>query len=455
MMKMSRTEVMDMEGRRKTVRTLTLGCSKNRVDTEHLLSQIEGHYEIIPEDDADAYADYMLVNTCGFIGDAKEESVDAILNAAELKKDGKIGKIFVFGCLSQRYEKELPELLPEVDAWFGARGTDALVRALGVEPKEDARTRRHLTTPGHYAFLKISEGCDRRCSYCAIPFIRGRHRSVPMEELVAEARLLAAKGVRELILIAQDTTYYGLDLYRRRTLAELLDKLSEIDGIEWIRIHYSYPDDFPDDVLDRMASNPKVCRYMDIPLQHISDRVLANMRRNVDGAWTRALIRKMRERVPGVVLRTTMIVGHPGETDADFQELLDFVRDARFERLGAFRYSEEEGTYGAEHFNDEISGETKQERWDELMREQSLISLSFNQSRIDTEEKVVIDDFSDGVFVCRSEFESPEVDGEILVKYDPSVFGGVEPYSMVGEFIRVRISGADEYDLIAEPLGLI
>ena len=455
MMKMSRTEVMDMEGRRKTVRTLTLGCSKNRVDTEHLLSQIEGHYEIIPEDDADAYADYMLVNTCGFIGDAKEESVDAILNAAELKKDGKIGKIFVFGCLSQRYEKELPELLPEVDAWFGARGTDALVRALGVEPKEDARTRRHLTTPGHYAFLKISEGCDRRCSYCAIPFIRGRHRSVPMEELVAEARLLAAKGVRELILIAQDTTYYGLDLYRRRTLAELLDKLSEIDGIEWIRIHYSYPDDFPDDVLDRMASNPKVCRYMDIPLQHISDRVLANMRRNVDGVWTRALIRKMRERVPGVVLRTTMIVGHPGETDADFQELLDFVRDARFERLGAFRYSEEEGTYGAEHFNDEISGETKQERWDELMREQSLISLSFNQSRIDTEEKVVIDDFSDGVFVCRSEFESPEVDGEILVKYDPSVFGGVEPYSMVGEFIRVRISGADEYDLIAEPLALI
>ena len=455
MMKMSRTEVMDMEGRRKTVRTLTLGCSKNRVDTEHLLSQIEGHYEIIPEDDADAYADYMLVNTCGFIGDAKEESVDAILNAAELKKDGKIGKIFVFGCLSQRYEKELPELLPEVDAWFGARGTDALVRALGVEPKEDARTRRHLTTPGHYAFLKISEGCDRRCSYCAIPFIRGRHRSVPMEELVAEARLLAAKGVRELILIAQDTTYYGLDLYRRRALAELLDKLSGIDGIEWIRIHYSYPDDFPDDVLDRMASNPKVCRYMDIPLQHISDRVLANMRRNVDGAWTRALIRKMRERVPGVVLRTTMIVGHPGETDADFQELLDFVRDARFERLGAFRYSEEEGTYGAEHFNDEISGETKQERWDELMREQSLISLSFNQSRIDTEEKVVIDDFSDGVFVCRSEFESPEVDGEILVKYDPSVFGGVEPYSLIGEFIRVRISGADEYDLIAEPLGLI
>lgn len=453
--KMKGTDGKGSEVRMETVRTLTLGCSKNRVDTEHILSQLEGHLEIIPEDDLESRADYLLLNTCGFIGDAKEESVDAILDAVELKKEGRIGKIFVFGCLSQRYEKEMPGLIPEVDAWFGARDTDQVVRALGVEPSGDARTRRHLTTPGHYAFLKISEGCDRRCSYCAIPFIRGRHRSVPMEELEAEARLLAAKGVRELILIAQDTTYYGLDLYRRRALAELLDRLSAIEGIVWIRIHYSYPDDFPEDVLDRMASDPKVCRYMDIPLQHISDRVLSAMRRNVDGAWTRALIRKMRERVPGVVLRTTMIVGHPGETEADFTELLDFVREARFERLGAFRYSEEEGTYGAEHFKDEIPEETKQRRWDELMQEQSLISLAFNQSRIDTEEKVVIDGFSDGVFVCRSEFESPEVDGEILVKYDASAFGGAEPYSLIGEFMRVRITGADEYDLIAEPLDLI
>lgn len=439
---------------RKTLQTLTLGCSKNRVDTEHILSQVEGLYDIVPESEEDASVDCLLINTCGFIGDAKEESVDAILEAAERKKAGKIGRIIVFGCLSQRYAGDLPGLIPEVDDWFGARDTDPVVKALGAAPSPALRTARHLTTPGHYAFLKISEGCDRRCSYCAIPHIRGRHRSVPMEDLVAEARLLADKGVRELIVIAQDTTYYGLDLYRRRALAELLQKLSEIDGIEWIRIHYSYPDDFPEDVLDQMAENPKVCRYMDIPLQHISDRVLSNMRRNVDGAWTRNLIRRMRERVPGVVLRTTMIVGHPGETEEDFQELLDFISEARFERLGAFRYSEEEGTYGAEHFKDEVPEEVKQERWDSLMEAQSLISLAFNQSRIGTETKVIIDDFTDGVFVCRSEFESPDVDGEILVKYDPVALSGVEPYSLIGEFMTVRITGADEYDLIGEPVSL-
>ena len=275
-----------------------------------------------------------------------------------------------------------------------------------------------------------------------------------MEKLVAEAEHLAAKGVRELIIIAQDTTYYGLDLYRRRALAELLQKLSEVEGIEWIRIHYSYPAAFPEDVLDQMANNPKVCRYMDIPLQHISDKVLDNMHRNVDGAWTRELIRKMRERVPGVVLRTTMIVGHPGEGKRDFAELLDFVREARFERLGAFKYSEEEGTYGAENFKDRTSARVKQERLDELMTLQSEISLSFNQSRVETEIDVIVDDFTDGVFVCRSEFESPEVDGEILVKYDSSVMADVDPYSLIGEFIRVRITGADEYDLIAELLEI-
>lgn len=439
---------------KKTLRTLTLGCSKNRVDTEHILSQVEGLYDIVPESEEDASVDCLLINTCGFIGDAKEESVDAILEAVERKKEGRIGKIIVFGCLSQRYSGDLPGLIPEVDEWYGARDIDPVVKALGAVPSPSLRTSRHLTTPGHYAFLKISEGCDRRCSYCAIPHIRGRHRSVPMEDLVAEAQRLADKGVRELIVIAQDTTYYGLDLYRRRALAELLQKLSEIDGIEWIRIHYSYPDDFPEDVLDQMADNPKVCRYMDIPLQHISDRVLANMRRNVDGTWTRNLIRRMRERVPGVVLRTTMIVGHPGESEEDFQELLDFIKEARFERLGAFRYSEEEGTYGAEHFKDEVPEEVKQERWDRLMEAQSLISLAFNQSRIDTETKVIIDDFTDGVFVCRSEFESPDVDGEILVKYDPVALSGAEPYSLIGEFMTVRITGADEYDLIGEPVSL-
>ena len=429
-----------------SLQTLTLGCSKNRVDTEHILSLLEGHYEIIPEEQSGVSPDVLLINTCGFIGDAKEESIAAILEAVERKKRGETGKVVVFGCLSQRYGREMPELIPEVDAWFGAVGFVPLLQYLGVETDSDRTSGRHLTTPGHYAYLKIAEGCDRRCSYCAIPFIRGRFRSVPMEELVEEARLLAARGVCELIVIAQDTTYYGLDLYRRRALAELLQKLSEVDGIEWIRIHYSYPDDFPDDVLEQMASNPKVCRYMDIPLQHISDKVLSNMRRNVDGAWTRNLISRMREKVPGVVLRTTMIVGHPGEGPKEFRELLDFVADAKFERLGAFRYSEEEGTYGAEHFEDKVSARTKQKRYDELMSLQSSISLAYNRSRVGQVTKVIVDGFSDGMLVCRSEFESPEVDGEIFVKYDT----GQDPSSLCGKFMDVRIIAADEYDLVAE-----
>lgn len=436
------------------LQTLTLGCSKNKVDTEHILSQLESSYEIIPEGE-DVSVDVLLINTCGFIGDAKEESVQAILEAVERKRLGEVGKIVVFGCLSQRYGDELPELIPEVDAWFGARDFDPVVRELGVEPSPDFASSRYLTTPSHYAYLKISEGCDRRCSYCAIPFIRGAHKSVPIETLVKEAQALAEKGVKELIIIAQDTTWYGLDLYRRRALAELLQKLSEIDGIEWIRIHYSYPAAFPEDVLDQMADNPKVCRYMDIPLQHISDKVLDNMHRNVTGTWTRELIGKMRTRVPGVVLRTTMIVGHPGEGKRDFNELLEFVREARFERLGAFKYSEEEGTYGAENFKDSISAKTKQERLDELMTLQSDISLSFNQSRVGTEVKVIVDDFVDGVFVCRSEFESPEVDGEILVKYDSLALESVDPYSLIGEFMMVKVTGADEYDLIAEPIEIL
>ena len=436
------------------LQTLTLGCSKNKVDTEHILSQVESSYEIIPEGE-DVSVDVLLVNTCGFIGDAKEESIQAILEAVERKKQGSVGKIVVFGCLSQRYGNELPELIPEVDAWFGARDFDPVVRELGVEPSVDNVSRRYLTTPSHYAYLKISEGCDRRCSYCAIPFIRGAHKSVPMEVLVNEARNLAVEGVKELIIIAQDTTWYGLDLYRRRALAELLQKLSEVEGIEWIRIHYSYPAAFPEDVLDQMADNPKVCRYMDIPLQHISDKVLDKMHRNVTGAWTRELIGKMRERVPGVVLRTTMIVGHPGEGKKDFNELLEFVKDARLERLGAFKYSEEEGTYGAENFKDSISAKTKQERLDELMTLQSEISFAFNQSRVGTEVKVIVDDFVDGIFVCRSEFESPEVDGEILVRYDGASLDDVDPYSLIGEFMMVKVTGADEYDLIAEPLEIL
>ena len=439
---------------KKKLQTVTLGCSKNKVDTEHILSHVEDLYEIVPEGE-DIPVDVILLNTCGFIGDAKEESVQAVLEAVEKKSRGEAEKVIVFGCLSQRYGDELPELIPEVDAWFGAREFDPVIRALGAEPDPQKRNQRYLTTPSHYAYLKISEGCDRRCSYCAIPFIRGAHKSVPMEDLVAEATSLAESGVKELIIIAQDTTYYGLDLYRRRALAELLQKLSEVDGIEWIRIHYSYPAAFPEDVLDQMADNPKVCRYMDIPLQHISDKVLDNMHRHVTGAWTRELIGKMRERVPGVVLRTTMIVGHPGEGKRDFNELVEFIRDARFERLGAFKYSEEEGTYGAENFKDSISARVKQERLDELMTIQSSISLEFNQSRVGSLEKVIVDDFVDGIFVCRSEFESPEVDGEILVRPDAEVIGDVDSYSLIGEFLNVRITGADEYDLIAEPVEIL
>lgn len=437
-----------------TLRIQTLGCSKNRVDSEHLSALLESRYDLLPEEDSSP-VDVLLLNTCGFIADAKEESIQAILEAAGLKKRGAVGKLMVFGCLSQRYGSELPELIPEVDGWFGAKteDLDKIAEALGVKPDASLRTARTLSTPSHYAFLKISEGCDRRCSYCAIPFIRGAHRSVPMEDLVEEASMLAERGVRELIVIAQDTTYYGLDLYRRRALAELLEKLSAIDGIEWIRIHYSYPADFPDDVLDQMAHNPKVCPYMDIPLQHISDRVLDNMHRHVTGEWTRSLIRTMRERVPGIVLRTTMIVGHPGEGVKEFNELLDFVREARFERLGAFTYSEEEGTWGAANLKDSVSPATKKRRLDRLMELQSGISLEFNRSRVGTVEKVLIDSYNDGVFVCRSRFESPEVDGEILVKFDPAVFGDVDPYSVVGDFIEVKVTGADEYDLIAEAVN--
>ncbi len=429
-----------MESRRRRLKAVTLGCSKNTVDTEHLLSRLpDGEFEIVSDDSP---VDVLLVNTCGFIGDAKQESVEAVLEAVECKKRGQAAEVVVFGCLSQRYGAELKKEIPEVDAWYGARDLAPVLRHLGVSP--DSAVRRRPRDGKGYAYLKISEGCDRRCSYCAIPFIRGAHRSVPMEELVQEAQMLAEDGVKELILIAQDTTYYGLDLYHRRALAELIERLSAIEGIRWIRIHYSYPADFPEDVLDQMANNPKVCKYLDIPLQHIADGVLERMHRNVDGAWTRALISRLRSRVPGVVLRTTMIVGHPGETEEQFSELLDFVREARFERLGAFTYSEEEGTYGAEHFRDDVPPEEKQSRLDRLMSLQSEISYGYNLSRVGSELDVLVDEvMPDGTLVCRSQYESPEVDGEIIVR---SAGAAVR----VGDFIRVRVTAAEEYDLEAE-----
>lgn len=433
-----------------SIRVITLGCSKNSVDTEHLLALLPDGLEIRREDDPRP-VDILCINTCGFIGDAKEESIQTILEAVESKRAGDVSCLIVFGCLSQRYAEELPAEIPEVDAWFGAREllpvASRIAEFAGLTLPETDDAARYRTDPSKpYAYLKISEGCDRRCSYCAIPLIRGAHRSVPIEKLEAEARTLAGSGVRELILIAQDSTYYGLDIYHRRALADLLRRLSAIEGIEWIRIHYSYPDGFPDDVLDEIASNPKICKYIDIPLQHIADPVLDAMHRHVDSAWTRSLVARMRDRVKGVVLRTTMIVGHPGEGEKEFSELLDFVREARFERLGVFCYSEEEGTWGAQNLVDDVPEATKRQRYDALMSLQRDVSLDFNRSRVGQVVRVLVDAYEDGCLICRSMYESPEVDGEILVSLDDATCGS----GFVGGFVDVRIVAADEYDLAAE-----
>lgn len=436
----------------KRIQLISLGCSKNRVDSEHLLKQIASQgIEIASESEDLALkrVDSVIINTCGFIKDAKQESIDTILEAVDAKSRGYISKIFVFGCLSQRYPNELKESIPEVDGWFGAFNINDVLNALGLQHKENLALQRILTTPNHYAYLKISEGCDRSCAYCSIPLIRGAHVSVPMEDLLREAENLALAGVKELIVIAQDTTYYGLDLYKKRMLGTLLEKLSLIKGIEWIRIHYSYPAGFPEDVLKIMAENPKICKYIDIPLQHSSDKVLKMMRRSIDGRQTRELIEKFRVTVSGVVLRTTMIVGHPGEGKRDFEDLLGFVKEYKFERLGAFTYSEEEGTFGALNYKNSISERVKQERYDALMEVQSQISMDYNYSRIGSETRVLCDSFSDGVIVSRSMNESPEVDGEILIGDEASKLK-VVPQSLIGNFVNVKIKSAGEYDLLAE-----
>ncbi len=442
--------------RMRSVKIITLGCSKNRVDSEHLMRQLQAaSFEIVPED-GDRPVDTVVLNTCAFIQDAKEESIAAIFDAIDRKNRGEVSHVYVFGCLSQRYGAELRGMIPEVDGFFGASGADlvSLAGALGAGYDKSLSLQRMLTTPSHYAYLKISEGCDRKCAYCAIPGIRGRHVSVPMEDLVEEARMLAAKGVRELIVIAQDTTYYGIDLYGKRMIAPLLHRLSGIDGIEWIRLHYSYPNSFPEDLIDEMASNPKICKYLDIPLQHSSDKVLEKMRRNITCDETVALIGKLRERIPGIVLRTTLIVGHPGEGKREFAGLLDFVGNMRFERLGAFAYSEEEGTYGAENYKDTVSRKEKQRRLDELMSLQREISAAFNASRVGTVVKVIADSVSDGYYICRSMYESPEVDGEILVKIPENESGGAV-CERIGRFFEVKIFRADDYDLYAQVLDQV
>lgn len=430
----------------KKINVITLGCSKNTVDSEHLMARLAAAgYEVLFDSDR-TDAKVVVINTCGFIGDAKQESIEMILRAAEAKKAGRIEHLFVIGCLSERYADELRREIPEVDEYFGARTWDGIVRALGASEDPALVTERHLTTPKHYAYLKISEGCNWKCGYCAIPLIRGPHVSVPIEELEEEARKLAAAGVRELIVIAQDTTYYGLDLYGKRRLGELLRRLCRIDGIEWIRLHYAYPAAFPEDVIEVMSSEPKICKYLDIPFQHISDAQLAAMLRRHTKAEALELIHKLRAAIPDLALRTTLLVGYPGETEADFEELLDFVREVRFERLGVFAYSEEEGTWSAEKLRNDVPEEVKQQRVERIMALQNEISLENNRRRVGREERVLIDSRQGDWYVGRTQYDSPEVDQEILIPVG-------EKRLLRGHFYRVRIDAAEDYDLYASPIG--
>ncbi len=427
---------------KQKINIVTLGCSKNVVDSEHLAARFAAAGYGIVFDSNSTEAGIVVINTCGFIGDAKEESINTILGFAQARERGEIGRLYVIGCLSERYADALRDEIPEVDKYFGVRDFGGILAELSAPQGPELATERVLTTPPHYAYLKISEGCDRRCGFCAIPLIRGNHVSVPMGQLVAEAEKLAAQGVRELIVIAQDTTYYGLDLYGERRLAELLRRLAKIEGIEWIRLHYAYPAGFPQDVIGAMRDEPKICKYIDIPLQHISDSQLRSMKRGLGSAGTRELIAKLRAEIPGVAIRTTLLVGYPGETEQDFGELLDFVREARFERLGVFPYSEEEGTYSAEKLADDVPDEVKQERVDRLMELQAEISAANNQKRVGGIEKVIVDRREGDFWVCRSQYDSPEVDTEILVKADKKLTPGT--------FLTVRITGASDYDLAAE-----
>ncbi|MEZ4998539.1 MAG: 30S ribosomal protein S12 methylthiotransferase RimO [Bacteroidales bacterium] len=427
--------------KRNRVNIVTLGCSKNTVDSQKLMRQLEAGGYTIASESADP-ADIVVINTCGFIHDAKEESVDTIIRHAEaIRKEGR-GKLFVMGCLVERYRKELSDSLPEVDGWFGVNRPQEIISHLGLAYRRELNGERVITGPSHYAYLKVSEGCDRTCAFCAIPDIRGRYISTPVEELVEEARKLADGGVRELILIAQDLTLYGTDLYGRQMLPELVMRLSAISNLEWIRLHYLYPSDFPMEILEMMKDNNKICRYIDIPIQHISDKVLKMMRREHDSAGTRRLLADIRRMVPDAAVRTTVIAGHPGETEKEFNELTDYIREYRFDRLGAFRYSHEENTHAALRYSDDIPEKTKERRVARIMELQQEISSERNASMAGNIVRVIIDR-KEGLFhVGRSQHDSPEVDQEILVT------GGknIEP----GTFIDVKITGSTEFDLYAE-----
>ena len=421
------------------VNVITLGCSKNLVDSENLITQLRGNDYDVVHDSNDEDANIVIVNTCGFIDLAKEESVNTILEYAEIKKQGGIEKLYVTGCLSQRYKDQLEEEIPEVDAYFGTLDLPGLLARLNADYKHELIGERFLTTPQHYAYLKIAEGCNRTCSFCAIPLMRGRHVSRPVEELVAEARNLARMGVKELMLIAQELTYYGLDLYKKRELPRLLHALADVEGIEWIRLHYAYPSKFPVEIFDVMAERKEICNYLDMPLQHASNTVLERMRRQITREETEALIRTARERVPGIAIRTTMLVGFPGETDEEFEELCDFVRRMRFERLGVFQYSHEEDTR-AYDLADDVPAEVKAERAAELMAIQEGISFALNQEKIGRTFRVLIDRKEGEYFIGRTESDSPEVDNEVLIPARTN-------YARIGDFVEVEITDATEFDL--------
>lgn len=431
--------------RRKTIDIITLGCSKNLVDSEQLMRQLEVAGYSVTHDSDSPEGEIAVINTCGFIGDAKEESINMILEFAQRKEQGGLKKLFVMGCLSERYLKELSVELPQVDKFYGKFNWKGLLQDLGKAYHDDLYIERTLTTPRHYAYVKISEGCDRKCSYCAIPIITGKHVSKPVEEILSEVRYLVSQGVKEFQIIAQELTYYGIDLYKRQMLPELIEQIADIPGVEWIRLHYAYPAHFPLDLLRVMRERSNVCKYLDIALQHISDNMLSRMRRQVTKKQTYELIEQFRREVPGIHLRTTLMVGHPGEAEEDFEELKEFVRQVRFDRMGAFAYSEEEGTFAAEKYEDSIPHEVKQARLNELMDIQQSISAELGERKVGQRLKVIIDRKEGDYYVGRSEYDSPEVDPEVLIKADEATL-------RIGEFYRVEVVSADDFDLYAKLL---
>lgn len=429
--------------RKNKVNVVTLGCSKNLVDSEVLMGQLRANKFEVEHESQNEDSQIVIINTCGFIENAKQESIDTILNFAKEKKKGHIEKLYVTGCLSERYKKDLEKEIPEVDAYFGTRDLPKILKTLKADYKSELIGERLLTTPQHYAYFKISEGCDRPCSFCAIPLMRGKHVSVPAEELVKRARTLASKGTKELLLIAQDLTYYGLDIYKKRELASLIEKLSDVEGIDWIRLHYAFPSGFPMEVLDVMKNKKNICNYLDMPLQHISNNILQSMRRGTTKEKTNELIKRIRDKIPDITLRTTLIAGYPGETDKEHEEMLQWVEETKFERLGIFTYSHEENTH-AFNLKDNVPEKTKKKRADEVMKVQQEISYRLNQKKIGKEFKVLFDKIEGEYFVGRTESDSPEVDNEVLLKITN------KNYVRLGDFAKVKITSAGDFDLYGE-----